>query len=178
MIGTLSVVDLIFLVTVLLLVYNGFSTGAITSLVHLLSIPLGIAVAYVLGPSFTGFLANQNLAWTPLFSYFALFLAMVLIVHIVGSIISGMVRHLPGLGFVDRLLGGVVGFIEAWLLWVVLLFILHNFLLNIHNLPPGVIITPAQFTSWQNFYNQVITHSLFAQVNSFIITTINTSIKH
>jgi uncharacterized membrane protein required for colicin V production len=81
-----------------------------------------------------------------------------------------VITKVPLVGMGDRLLGTVIGFVEAWLLWVVLLLILHNFLQNIHNIP-GVINT-SQFNSWQQFYNDAISHSLFASVNSFIVTRI------
>jgi hypothetical protein len=51
---------------------------------------------------------------------------------------------------------------------VTLLLLLHNFLQDIHNLP--TIINTSQFNSWQQFYNDAVTNSLFAKVNSFIVT--------
>jgi hypothetical protein len=77
----------------------------------------------------------------------------------------------PLVGFGDRLLGALIGFVEAWLLWVVLLLVLHNFLLDINNvnsISHGVVNT-SQFNSWQQFYNDAVTNSLFARVNSFIV---------
>ena len=167
MIGSLSLIDILFIVTVLFLAYNGFATGAITSLVNLLGIPLGLAVAYFFGPQFTKLLAADGFSATPLVSYIILFFGTVLIVHIVGSLFGGFIRHVPIIGFGNRLLGIVVGFVEAWLLWVILLFVLHNFLMDIHNIPGG--IDTNIFNGWQQFYNTATTHSLFAQVNSFII---------
>lgn len=90
-----------------------------------------------------------------------------LALHIIATIVRGVVQKVPIVGFGDRLLGALVGFVEAWLLWVVLLLLLHNFLQNIHNLPS--IINTSQFNSWQQFYNDAVTHSLFAKVNSFIV---------
>ncbi len=164
----MSLIDILFLVTVGLLAFNGFSNGAITSLVNLLSIPLGFAVAYFFGPQFTVALAANGLPATPLISYIVLFGGTVLALHIIGTIVRGVVQRVPFVGFGDRLLGAVIGFVEAWLLWVVLLLLLHNFLQDIHNLPS--VINTSQFNSWQQFYNDAVTHSLFAQVNSFIVT--------
>jgi len=53
----------------------------------------------------------------------------------------------------------------------VLLLVLRNFLLDINNvnsISHGVIST-SQFNSWQQFYNDAVTNSLFARVNSFIV---------
>jgi uncharacterized membrane protein required for colicin V production len=164
---SISLIDILFLVTVALLAFNGFSNGAVTSLINLISIPLGFIVAYIFGPRFTLLLAANGLSATPLISYIVLFFGTVLVLHILGTVVRGVVQKIPLIGFGNRLLGALVGFVEAWLLWVVLLLVLHNFLQNIHNLP-GVIST-AQFDGWQQFYNDAVTNSLFAQVNSFFV---------
>src|SRR2546421_5431183 len=168
---SLSLIDILFLVTVALLVFNGFSNGAITSLVNLLSIPLGFAVAYFFGPRFTLLLAANGLNATPLISYIVLFGGTVLVLHIIGTVVRGVIRGVPFIGFGDRLLGALIGFVEAWLLWVVLLLVLRNFLLDINNvnsISHGVVNT-SQFNSWQQFYKDAMTNSLFARVNSFIV---------
>ena len=167
----LSLVDILFLVTVVLLAFNGFSNGAVTSLVNLISIPVGFVVAYLFGPRFTLLLAANGLSATPLVAYIVLFFGAVLVLHIIGTVVRGVLQSVPLIGFGDRLLGALVGFVEAWLLWVVLLLVLHNFLLDINNVNSvsyGVVNT-SQFNSWQQFYNDAVTNSLFARVNSFIV---------
>ena len=170
----LSLIDILFLVTVVLLVFNGFSNGAVASVVNLLSIPVGFVVAYMFGPRFTLLLAANGLSSTPLIAYIVLFFGAVLVLHIIGTTVRGIVQRVPLIGFGDRLLGALVGFVEAWLLWVVLLLVLHNFLLDINNVNSvsyGVVNT-SQFNSWQQFYNDTVTNSLFASVNSFIVSKI------
>lgn len=170
----LSLIDILFLVTVVLLVFNGFSNGAVASVVNLLSIPVGFVVAYMFGPRFTLLLAANGLSSTPLIAYIVLFFGAVLVLHIIGTTVRGIVQRVPLIGFGDRLLGALVGFVEAWLLWVVLLLVLHNFLLDINNVNSvsyGVVNT-SQFNSWQQFYNNAVTNSLFASVNSFIVSKI------
>jgi len=162
-----SLIDILFIVTVGLLAFNGFRNGAVLSLVNLLSIPLGFAVAYLFGPQFTRALAMNGLAATPLISYIILFFGTALLLHIIGTVVRGVVARVPLIGFGDKLLGAFVGFIEAWLLWVVMLVLLHNILQDIHNIPG---VDPTQFSSWQHFYDDTVTNSLFAQVNSFIVT--------
>ncbi len=168
---SLSLIDILFLVTVALLVFNGFSNGAITSLVNLLSIPVGFVVAYLFGPRFTLLLAANGLPATPLIAYIILFFGAVLVLHIVGTVVRGVLQRVPLVGFGDRLLGALIGFVEAWLLWVVLLLVLHNFLLDINNVNSisHSVVNTSQFNSWQQFYNDAVTNSLFARVNSFIV---------
>ncbi len=173
---SLSLIDILFLVTVILLVFNGLRNGMIFSLVNLLSIPVGFVIAAALGPQLTATLAANGLPATPLISYVVLFFGTVLVLHIIGSFIRGVVRKIPVINFGDSLLGGVIGFVEAWLLWLVLLIVLGTFLSNLQtganalqqtvSIIPGAQISFSQLKSWHDFYNQAVSHSLFAQVNS------------
>ncbi len=166
MLGSFSWIDILFIGTVILLVLNGFSNGAIASIVNLLSIPIAFAVAYYFGPQFTALLSANNLQATPLISYVVLFIGTVIVLHIIGTMVR-VVLKIPLVSMANRLAGGFIGFIEAWLLWAVLLFVLGTFLQNIHNFP--VSISTTQFSSWQSFYITATHNSLFAQVNAFIV---------
>ena len=46
---SLSLIDILFLITVALLVFNGLRNGAVFSLINLLSIPVAFGVAYYYG---------------------------------------------------------------------------------------------------------------------------------
>lgn len=174
-----SWIDILFIVTVGLLIFNGIRNGAIFSLVNLIGIPLGIGVAVYFGPRFTAILAANGLPSTPLIAYAVLFLGTVLILHIIGTFFRGIVKSIPIIGFGDTLLGGAIGFVEAWLLWLILLYVLGAFLLNLQNgvnaLPSGIHVE--QLQSWQQFYNEAITSSLFAKVNGFILHTLPTNLN-
>ena len=165
MIGPFSIIDLLFLVTIVLLVFNGLRNGAVFSLFNLLSIPVAFLVAYAFGPQFTNLLAANKLPATPLIAYIVLFFGTVLILHIIGTVVRGVTSHLPLIGIVDSIIGGVIGFVEAWVLWLLLLIVLHNFLQTVNGVPVG------DLSSWQNFYNTTVSHSLFANVNSFFVKT-------
>ncbi len=170
-IGPISLVDVLFIITVVLLVFNGLRNGFLFSLISLLSLPIAGVVAWVFGPQLTHALAANNLPSTPIIAFLLLFFGTVLIIHILATAVRGFVTNIPLISTGDTLLGGIIGFVEAWLLWVAVLWVLHNVLQDINNLPAG--ITPAQLSGWQDFYNQAINHSLFAQVNSFILSTIH-----
>jgi uncharacterized membrane protein required for colicin V production len=172
----ISLVDLLFIVTTGLLIFNGLRNGFIFSLVNLISLPLALGVAWLFGSNLTALLAANNLPSTPVIAYLALFFGTVLIVHIVATVFRGVIKKIPLVGVGDTLLGGVVGFVESWLLWVILLLVLGNILQDVHNFPGGVL--DAQFGSWQAFYNDAIAGSLFAKVNSFIIHTVPSSALH
>lgn len=170
MLGPLSLVDLFFIITVVLLVFNGLRNGFVFSLVNLVSLPAALIIAWIFGPQLTQMLAANNLPSTPIIAYLILFFGTVLIIHIVATFLRGILKKIPLVGLGDSLLGALVGFVEAWLLWVVVLFVMQHVLQNINNLPAG--ITPSQLSGWQDFYNQAVTNSLFAKVNGFIIGTI------
>jgi uncharacterized membrane protein required for colicin V production len=182
-------IDLLFVITVVLLVLNGLKNGALFSLIHILSIPVAFIVTYLFGPRFTILLSSNGLSFTPLVAYGVLFIGTVLILHIVGSIVRKVLKYVPLLGPADSLLGGVLGFVEAWLLWLLLLFVLGTFLstiqsgietgsflfqgINLQDLHLGNLaqFLPT-FQQWHDFYNQAVTNSLFAKVNGFFVTVL------
>ncbi|GAC1364079.1 MAG: hypothetical protein NVS2B12_38400 [Ktedonobacteraceae bacterium] len=178
---TLGLVDILFLITVVLLVFNGLRNGAIFSLVSLIGLPIGLGVAYYYGPQFTRLLAQNGLPATPLISYIILFFGSVFIVHIVGNMIRSVVKRIPLISQGDTLLGGAIGFVEAWLLWLFLLMLLGVFLGSVQttinqgtHIVPGLNVQVTQFQSWHDFYNQAVNNSLFARVNSLFVKALPT----
>jgi len=176
MIGPLNWIDLLFIATIVLLIFNGFRNGAVFSLVNLLSIPIAIGVAYFFGKPFALFFAKNGLLISPLISYLVLFFVTILVIQIVGTSMRGVVKHTPVIGCGDSLLGGFVGFFEAWLMWLIVLFIVGKFLTDIQTtiqtgkqLVPGLNITVQQYQAWHDTYNQALHNSLFARLNSFFI---------
>ena len=176
MIGPLNWIDLLFLVTIVLLIFNGFRNGAVFSLINLLSIPIAIGVAYFFGNPFALFFANNGLLFSPLISYLVLFFVTILVIQIIGTSMRGVVKGIPILGCGDSLLGGLVGFFEAWLIWLIVLLLVGNFLNDIQatiqtgkQLVPGLNITVQQYQVWHDTYNQAVHNSLFARVNGFFI---------
>ena len=177
-----NVVDILFLITVILLVMNGIRNGAVFSLLSLLTIPLALAAVFYLGPQFTSYLAGTGFSATPLISYIILFFLAVVILHFLASFIRGLVKSIPLVKQGDALLGGVVGFVEAWLLWLILLIVLGSFLhtlqgsvsslQNAASIVPGTTIHVSQLQQWHDFYNQAVSHSLFSRVNGWFIHTL------
>lgn len=169
----LSLIDILFLVTAALLIFNGLRNGAVFSLFNLLGIPIGFFIAYLFGPRFSALLATNNLPVIPLLAYIVLFFGTALILHIIGTTVRGVVKHIPLIGVGDSLLGGVIGFAEAWLLWLFLLTVLGNFLAHAaFQQGPSLSIQADQLTAWNIFYNEAITHSLFAKINGFFIKVV------
>jgi uncharacterized membrane protein required for colicin V production len=178
----MNIIDILFLVTVVLLVLHGLRYGALHSLISLLTLPIAFAVAYNLGPNFAISLASSGLKVTPLVSYAILFIGTILVLHVLGGFLRNIVKVLPLFGPFDALLGGVIGFVEAWLIWFILLMVFGTFLYNIQtgtNAFPNVDLSQFiqhykdwNIPSWYQVYNDTVTHSLFAQVNDFFARTI------
>jgi len=176
MIGPFNWIDVLFLITVVLLVFNGLRNGAIFSLVNLLSIPVALGVALYFGKPFTAFLATNGIGISPLVAYIILFFVAVIVIHIIGTVLRGVIKVIPLVGLGDALIGGLIGFVEAWLLWLIILLVVGNVLHGVQdsflagtNIFSGIKITPQQLIDWHNAYNQAITTSLFAKVNGIFV---------
>ncbi|HEY0754667.1 MAG TPA: CvpA family protein [Ktedonobacteraceae bacterium] len=171
--GSLSIVDVLFLVTIVLLVLSGFRNGFVFSLINLLSLPVAAVAALVFGPTLTALLARNGLAINPLISYIILFLVAVVVIHMVATAVRGTIKSIPLLGSGDALLGGVIGFVEAWALWVVFLLVLGHFLnLVDQNQIQQLGFHVDTFHGWQQFYNDAVSNSLFARVNGWFIRVV------
>src|SRR5947208_16963104 len=87
-------------------------------------------------------LAASGLSSTPLISYVVLFFGTAPVLHILGSSVRNITKGIPLLGPVDTLLGGAIGFVEAWVVWLVCLIILGSFLRGIQSslLPTASIV--------------------------------------
>ena len=166
----MNTIDILFLVTIALLVFNGLRNGAVFSLIHLVALPVAFIGAAWFGPSLTSLLAAHHLPANPLIVYVVLFFGIALVLHGIGSSVRRGLHAVPFLGAGDRLIGAGLGFIEAWLLWVVLLAVLHGFLQGTHVIPG---IGPSLFQSWQQAYDSAISQSLFAHVNSVFVHTLH-----
>src|SRR5579859_4008381 len=174
---SLSIIDILFLVTVVLLIFNGLRNGALFSLISLLGLPIAFAAAYFLGPRFTILLASSGLPATPLIAYAVLFIGTIFIFHILGNVLVSTLKIVPGFTPVNALLGGIIGFVEAWLIWLVLLIAIGTFLNAIRaetSSFAGIDLT--QFIThfkdwniqgWYTAYNDAVNNSLFAKVNNF-----------
>jgi hypothetical protein len=109
----------------------------------------------------------------PLVSYIVLFLLAVVVIHGIAGAVRGTVKSIPVISSGDALLGGVVGFVEAWALWVVFLLVLGHFLSAVDQ---GQVQQLGfhldTFNSWQRFYNDAISNSLFARVNGWFVKVV------
>lgn len=164
-------VDIIVAIVLFFSIWHGWRTGLMVGLFNLLSIPLGIVVAYFFAQ---GIAAATHTS--PTLMYILVFFATVIGVHIVGSLLrKALRRKVPLAKGTDSLLGAIVSGAKAWIL-LVLFLVVWGGLLNSSTIQQVACATTSvttkaadTLTSWQGDYNHAVGNSVFAQVNSFII---------
>ena len=163
--------DIIAAIVLVISIWHGWRSGLMVGLFNLLSIPLGIVVAYFFAPRVAA-ATNISLTWM----YAILFFATVIGVHIVGSLLRKTLRSkIPLAKETDALLGAAVSGAKAWILLVLFLVIWGNALSSstvrsvacTANIVNGNVAST--LSSWQTDYNHTVGNSVFAQVNSFIV---------
>ena len=127
--GNLNYLDIIAVLIVLISVATAVAKGLILELLSLASVILGLFLAVLFYPQLAGMLVILGLDG----DYVAEFVAFVMIfvgTLVAGAIISGAVnrvlKHLH-LKWMDRLLGGVFGFLRGYLINAVVFLALTSF---------------------------------------------------
>jgi len=125
----MNYLDIIILCILGLLIINGIRKGFILSFATLIALILGIWAAI----HFSGFMNNflyktfhPSGTWLTILSYVTTFLLVVIIVTIIARLLEKIVKTV-GLGIINRLIGGLFGFVKGFLAISFLLFILVHF---------------------------------------------------
>jgi len=107
--------DIAILVLIILLAIRGFSKGLIREVFSIGGVVLGFFLALKFVQNTTHFLGIENTTLAKVVAFIIVFLAIVIITQIAGALLSRFLR-LIFLGFVDRLLGMVLGVLEAMII--------------------------------------------------------------
>jgi uncharacterized membrane protein required for colicin V production len=163
--------DIVAAIVLFVSIYHGWRTGLLVGLFNLLSIPLGIVAAYFLAPRVA---AATNISLT--YMYAIVFFVTVIAVHIVGGTLrGGMRKRVKIVAGTDSLLGAVIGGAKAWILLVLFLVFWGNALNSSAvrsiacNLTPVTTTVASNLGNWETEYNQTVSNSVFAHINSFIV---------
>lgn len=108
----------------------GYRRGLIKSMLNLAAWILTFAIAYQCADSFKGLVVDyvpniQGRILTNQIAYFIAFIAIVIVCKIIFSIIIRMINkinNIPGVGFINRTAGGVLGFAKGCLVIAFVLF--------------------------------------------------------
>jgi uncharacterized membrane protein required for colicin V production len=171
-------VDIIVAAVLFFSIWHGWRTGFLVGIFNLLSIPLGIAAAYLFAP---GLAKSTNISMT--YMYAIVFFATVIGVHIVGNLLRRVLHSaVPLAKETDKLLGAVVSVVKAWVLLVLFLVVWGNVLSSStlrsvactaasanQLVNSGSVSSASTLGNWQTDYNTAVGNSIFANINSFVV---------
>ncbi len=109
------IIDIAFIIVMLIAIFKGFSKGLIIGIFSMLAFIIGLAAALKLSVVVAEYLkdsAGSFAKWLPLISFMLVFIAVVLIVKILASLIKKTIRFAM-LGWLDTL-GGMVLYITFY----------------------------------------------------------------
>jgi membrane protein required for colicin V production len=119
--------DIIVLVVIGLLTVIGLFSGMLKQLFGL----AGVLAGYMLAMRYYQFCAKYLTSFHPgtakVLSFIAIFLACIVIAHIIGWLVGKFVTT-TGLGFLNRIGGGLLGFLKGCLIVCVAVIVLNAFL--------------------------------------------------
>jgi membrane protein required for colicin V production len=123
------IIDIIFLILFGWAAYNGFRKGLVIQVASLAAFFLGIYGAI----KFSGYISNllyggmhTSEAYFPIISFAIIFIAIVIIIHILARI-SEKIVEIIALGFINRIFGAIFNIIKYSLIISVFLVIMNNF---------------------------------------------------
>ena len=166
--------DILVAIVLIISIWHGWRTGFLVGIFNLLSIPLGIAAAYFFAKPLSD---GTGISLT--YMYAIIFFAVVIGVHIVGSMLRKVLKSKVWIAAqTDALLGAIVGGAKAWIL-LVLFLVVWGGLLNSSIVQAGackgstlggqISGLSSDVTTLGNDYNTAVQNSLFAHLNSFIV---------
>ena len=121
--------DVVFGVTVLLLLIRGMFNGFVKEMGHIAGLLLGFVLAnrfYTQVALLYGRVIEDG-DYAELAAYLSIFLVVMLTISLVVIVVRNILRA-AALGGVDRIAGGVLGFVKGFILCVILLIALTAFL--------------------------------------------------
>jgi membrane protein required for colicin V production len=157
--------DIIIIITFVASVIGGLATGIIRAVTALIGLILAILMAgryYGAAAAWLGFISNQDIA--NLIGFVFILILVMVISYILGSILRAVAKTIM-LGWLDRLLGGIAGFLIAFLSWSVILALWVKFLggslaadsvltgILLDKFPVILALLPAQFDIVREFFN-------------------------
>lgn len=162
--------DIVVILTFAFFAFNGWRNGAIISIANLLSLPIGYFVALTYGGVIGSRIEQFGIPDAGIFGFPITFFITVAIVHFAALFLRQLLHSIVIFGVADNAVGAGVGFVEAWVLWLALLFFLRSGLtLPSTNLNQQTLNNLPQL---QSSYNQLVQSSYFAQIQQVILQPI------
>jgi membrane protein required for colicin V production len=136
----MNLLDFLLLLPVVWLCIRGFGKGLIIELATLAGLALGILAAYFLADNLQGLIKDYfsfNDTGTRIAAYIIIFLVVMLVMFIIGKLVEKSV-DLVSLGWLNKLLGAIVGIAKGIVLVCLILFLIEKFDPNQNVVKPNV----------------------------------------
>jgi membrane protein required for colicin V production len=125
----MNLLDFLLLIPVVWLCIRGFGKGFIIELATLAGLALGILAAYYFADDLQGMIKEYfsfNDKGTRIVAYIIIILLVFLVVFIIGKIVEKS-ADLLAMGWLNKLLGAIVGIAKGILLVCIILFLIEKF---------------------------------------------------
>jgi membrane protein required for colicin V production len=125
----MNLLDFLILIPVVWLCIRGFGKGLIIELATLAGLALGILAAYFFADDLEGLLKEYfsfSSDATRIVAYIIIFLLVLLVVYIIGKLVEKSV-DLVAMGWLNKLLGAIVGIAKGIILVCIVLFLIEKF---------------------------------------------------
>jgi membrane protein required for colicin V production len=119
--------DIIVLAVIAILTIAGLFHGMVKQLFGLAGIVAGYLLAMKYYELCSKYLTSFHPGTARALSFIAIFLACIIIAYIIGWLV-GKLFATAGLGFLNRMGGGILGFLKGYLIVAVVVMVLHAFL--------------------------------------------------
>lgn len=147
----MNFLDLIILIPVVWLCIRGFSKGLIIELATLIGFVVGILAAWY----FSGYVQDLLKEYFTLndqalriISYIVIFLVVILVFYLIGKVLEKVI-DLVMLGWLNKILGGIIGLAKGIVLICIILFIIEK-------ADPGEKVIKPQVKEKSMFYQPVM----------------------
>jgi membrane protein required for colicin V production len=123
----MNVFDIVLALPLLWMAYRGFTRGFIIGIVSLVAFILGLYLSIKFSGVVSQFITekfNTTSPYLSLISFVGIFLAVVIVLFLFGKMLEKVI-DLLALGFLNKLLGGLLGFAKAVILVSLILFIFN-----------------------------------------------------
>ena len=139
---SLNWLDIIILVPLLVGLVRGIMHGFVSEVIGLAVVILGVLGARMFAPPCSAWMLKQ-FAWKAevcdIVAYVLVFLAIAIVLSMVGALLSKLL-HAIHLGWLNRLLGGVVGFAKFGIVVLLAVFVMERINRNFHWLDNSQVV--------------------------------------
>lgn len=158
-------IDIVLIIIIVGLVIHGIIIGLVRGIFDI----IGIIAGYILAVSYSAAMEIPKIL-----AFILIFVIVVIVISILGRIISKMI-HVTPLGFIDRIFGGILGFLKAFIVCFVFLIVL--LLLQKSNkviykseiahqvIKSGLVMSRVLPQKWYDWVEEVVTKRELVQNN-------------